>query len=373
METDSMSTDSKKRYIPWMLAGGRAVLGPVLIVGAECGWNGWTLAGLVVAALVSDIYDGVLARRWGCDTAGVRLFDSMVDTVFYLCTAVALWVSQPQLWRSYGWLLAALLGMEAVRFGFDFAKFGKPASYHSYLAKAWGLVMAAAVVAAFAMGRGSVLVPVALGMGILCDLEGLAMSAMMPVWRKDVKTLGAAWGIRKEMRRDEVARRTAYRLRERRRVILTGFLGMVLCVGIVTPAFAVDAGQAEYAGGTWHVPKGTMGTLDTTAPAGLVFRYGGASAAEVAIDYRNISNFEYTSPVAHHLGLLPFIVRGLIRPQERRHFFSIRYKDASDVVQVVVFEVPKSDPRVLLEVLRGRAPQVCGTQKVRCGIGSEPY
>jgi hypothetical protein len=89
----------------------------------------------------------------------------------------------------------------------------------------------------------------------------------------------------------------------------------------VTPAFAVDAGQAEYAGGTWHVPKGTVGTLDTTAPAGLVFRYGGASAAEVAIDYRNISNFEYTSPVAHHLGLLPFIVRGLIRPQERRHFF----------------------------------------------------
>ena len=67
-----MGTDSKRQLIPWLMAGGRAVLGPVLIVGAKCGWNGLTLAGLVVAALASDIYDGVLARRWGCDTAGVR-------------------------------------------------------------------------------------------------------------------------------------------------------------------------------------------------------------------------------------------------------------------------------------------------------------
>jgi phosphatidylglycerophosphate synthase len=201
-----MGTDSKKRYIPWMMAAGRALLGPVLIVGAECGWNGLTLAGLVVVALVSDIFDGVLARRWGCDTAGVRLFDSMADTVFYLCTAAALWVSQPQLWRSYGWVLAGLLGMEAVRFGFDFVKFGKPASYHSYLAKSWGLVMAAAVVSAFAMHRGSVLVPVALGMGILSDLEGLAMSLVMPVWRQDVKTPAAAWRIRREDRAEREVR-----------------------------------------------------------------------------------------------------------------------------------------------------------------------
>ena len=85
-----------KQHIPWVMAAGRAALGPVLIAGAACSWNGFALAGMVVAALVSDIYDGVLARRWRCDTAGVRLFDSMADTVFYLCTAAALWVSEPQ-------------------------------------------------------------------------------------------------------------------------------------------------------------------------------------------------------------------------------------------------------------------------------------
>jgi len=194
-----MRINFRKQQIPWAMASARAALGPLLIAGAACSWNGATLAGIVVAALVSDIYDGVLARRWQCDTAAVRLFDSMADTVFYLCTAAALWIGQPQLWRSYRGLLVGLLALEAVRFAFDFAKFGRPASYHSYLAKTWGLVMALAVVAAFALHRSNVLIPAALVLGILCDLEGLAMSLVMPVWRKDIKTLREAWCVRKQM------------------------------------------------------------------------------------------------------------------------------------------------------------------------------
>jgi hypothetical protein len=89
--------------------------------------------------------------------------------------------------------------LESVRFGFDLSKFGKAASYHSYLAKTWGLVMAIAVTGAFAMGRGNGLVPVAIGLGIACNLEGLAMSLVLPVWRRDVKWVGAAWRIRGEV------------------------------------------------------------------------------------------------------------------------------------------------------------------------------
>src|SRR5580704_8833789 len=184
-----MRMDIRKQHIAWVMAAARAALGPVLIAGAACSWNGFALAGMVVGAMVSDIYDGVLARRWRCDTAGVRLFDSIADTVFYLCTAAALWMSQPQLWRSYGGFLVVLLVLEAVRFAFDFAKFGRPASYHSYLAKLWGLVMAIAVVGVFALHRSNVLVPAALVLGILCDVEGVAMSLLLPAWRKDIKTI----------------------------------------------------------------------------------------------------------------------------------------------------------------------------------------
>jgi len=365
MDTDSKGTESKKRYIPWAMAAGRVALGPILIAGAECGWNGLALAGLVVVALVSDIYDGVLARRWGCDTAGVRLFDSMADTVFYLCTAVALWVWVPEIWRSYGWLLASLLGMEAVRFGFDFLKFGKPASYHSYLAKAWGLGMAVAVVAAFAMGRGSVLVPVALGMGILCDLEGLAMSVVMPMWRKDVKTLTEAWRIRGRFEQWMLRRVRSGRpaFGGKQKFVFGGFFALSLSVVLVSPAFAVEAGQVAYMGGSLRLAQGTVGSFDTTTGSDLIFKFAGN---EVAIAYTKISAYDYKTEVAYHLGVLPAIAVSLVKRRERKHFLTIRYVDPANVAQAVVFEIAKNDPPGLLAILRARAPQACGSPAMYC-------
>ena len=35
--------------------------------------------------------------------------------------------------------------------------------------------------------------------GIVVNVEGLAMSLMLPRWRNDVKTLGRAWEMRKSM------------------------------------------------------------------------------------------------------------------------------------------------------------------------------
>jgi len=189
----------RKEQIPWVMAAGRAALGPVLIVGDKCGWSGVGLAALVVTALVSDIFDGVLARKWHCDTAAVRLFDSMADTFFYLCVGLALWLGQPQMWRQNAGLLMAVLAMEAMNWGLAIAKFGKPASYHSYVAKTWGVVLATAVVAAFVAGHSNPLIPVALAIGVASNLEGMVMSAMLPVWRRDVKTLRVAWRLRTEL------------------------------------------------------------------------------------------------------------------------------------------------------------------------------
>ncbi len=188
-----------KTMIPWLMTAGRVVLGPILIAGAMSGWSGPAMAGVVVSALLSDVFDGVLARRWQCDSAAVRLFDSMADMAFYLCVAVAMWVAEPGLWFSNRWLALGVVGLELARYGVEFAKYGKPASYHSLLAKTWGLALACGVIAVFVTGRESVWFSVGLGMGILSNAEGLAMSIVLPVWRRDVKTFAAAWRLRREL------------------------------------------------------------------------------------------------------------------------------------------------------------------------------
>src|SRR6201996_5922895 len=174
---------SLKCNIPWIMAGARAALGPAMIAGERAGWSGVTLAMLVVTGLLSDIYDGVLARRWKCDTAAVRLFDSMADNVFYICAAAALWLRHPQLIQSFAVPIGIVLGIELFKFAFDLVKFGKPGSYHSYLAKSWGLVLATTVVMSFAMRMNAVLQIAwwaSLTLGVIACLEGFAMSLILP-------------------------------------------------------------------------------------------------------------------------------------------------------------------------------------------------
>jgi CDP-diacylglycerol--glycerol-3-phosphate 3-phosphatidyltransferase len=192
-----MQFSMRRQQIPWALAGARAALGPILIAGAECNWSGMALAAMVLGAVVSDIFDGVLARRWHCDSAPVRLFDTLSDTFFYLCAGVALWMTRPDIYRHNGDLLLVVLAMEAFHFGFDYAKFGKPASYHSWLAKSWGITLATALMTALATPFGSPLITLSLIVGIACKAEGLAMSFMLTKWTRDVRTLAAAWELRR--------------------------------------------------------------------------------------------------------------------------------------------------------------------------------
>ena len=188
-----------QRVIPWALIVLRTLGCPLIVIGAKLGWAGGWLGLIVAVALLSDIYDGILARRWGGETADLRMSDSVADTIFYLGVVWALWLREPQVLRTNWQLLVALLGLEAVRYVYDFWKFGKAASYHSYLAKTWGLLIAVAVVGVFAFDGLRLLIWVALIFGIVVNLEGLAMSALLPQWKNDVKTLGRAWELRKTM------------------------------------------------------------------------------------------------------------------------------------------------------------------------------
>lgn len=372
-----MRIEFRKQSIPWVMAAGRAALGPVLIAGTACSWNGITLAAMVVTALVSDIFDGVLARRWGCDTAGVRLFDSMADTVFYLCVAVALWIGQPGVWRQSAGLLVPLLSLEALRFGLDFAKFGKPASYHSYLAKGWGLTMAAGVVGVFWLRHSSPLLTFALVLGIACNLEGLAMSLILPVWRKDVKTLRVAWRLRRQISETvspvlECGSHQVHLKQSvfmRKTVVTMGALALVLGLPLSARAFGVETGQVAYTGGSAGVARDTLGVLDTISPTTLVFKFKGADGkpGQIDIPYKDIHSFSYHNDVVHPLGILPLIAVSLVKARERKHIFSIDYADSAGATQVAIFEVASRDQRAFREILRARSPQICSKPSLACG------
>ena len=336
-----IDVETSKQRIPWLMAGGRALLGPVMVIGERAGWNGLTLAALVISALLSDIFDGVLARRWKCDTPGVRLFDSMVDIVFYLGCAAALWMRHPQMVKNVAIPLLAVIGMEALRLAFDLIKFGKPASYHSYLAKTWGLVLATALVAAFATEHATAWIVTALALGILCNVEGLAMSIMMPVWRQDVKTLAVAWRLR------GISQRRGTRL-----IAKTALAAVLLSAACTLSAHAQQHGEAIYESGTSSVAANTTAPM-IAAAENLRFE----APAPLAIPYDRIDDTSWRKDVREHMGFFPAMFVGMFAAREHIYRLTLSYHNDAGVHQAAVFQLNRDDAIALSELLRARVPQ----------------
>lgn len=177
------------RLLPLSLTALRAALAPALVVILWCGGSHVAFGLCLVTAFLSDVFDGIVARRLGVATPSLRRLDSVVDTLFYLCALYCVWHLHPDALRSRVPALAALGGLEAVRYGFDWLKFGREASYHMWSSKLWGIALFVACYLLLARGSDHAATGVAIYLGIFADLEGLAISCVLDGWRADVPSL----------------------------------------------------------------------------------------------------------------------------------------------------------------------------------------
>ena len=182
---------------PEVLIAFRAACAPTIFVLACFGFPGPLLAGVLLAAFVSDIFDGVVARRLGLATAGLRQADTLVDTAFYIAAAVALYIAVPRVFSGATVPLTLLIVAHVSRTTFELTKYGRIASYHMWSSKALGVVMVTAMTVGFLTGRPNGLVTVTLWFAVLNELEGFVASLILPSWQVDVPSVVHAWLDRK--------------------------------------------------------------------------------------------------------------------------------------------------------------------------------
>lgn len=177
------------RLVPWALILFRAAASPVLVLDAADGRaSAWFLP-LFLAAFVADIFDGILARRWGVQTAGMRAADSAADVALYGCLAASAWLAKRSLVEPFLAPALAVIGLQLASWLFDFAKYRRLSSYHCWSAKAWGVAQAAAAVAIFGFDRAGGWLWAAIAVGALNNLECIAITWTLPVWVHDVPSV----------------------------------------------------------------------------------------------------------------------------------------------------------------------------------------
>ncbi len=83
-----------KFHIPLILIYARLFLGGVILALSflQVTYAPAIAVTLLTIGLLTDIFDGIIARRLGVSTQRLRRLDSTIDQIFFVCVAVAAYV-----------------------------------------------------------------------------------------------------------------------------------------------------------------------------------------------------------------------------------------------------------------------------------------
>ncbi len=146
---------------------------------------------MLVAGTLSDIFDGLLARRLGVATPAWRRYDSIANVIDYLFVLGAAWIlCRPVLERNGG-LLALIILSVAAGVRLCCAKFGKYPATHSRLAKFYGPGLLSGLIALLVFNAGGWIINPLASVALVTNTEMVVIHLLMRQPPVDVKTVFA--------------------------------------------------------------------------------------------------------------------------------------------------------------------------------------
>jgi len=113
---------------PYLLIAFRFLLAPTILIFSyyteESIARLWIIV-FIILGLLSDIFDGIIARQMGISTVKMRRMDSQTDLVFWLSIGIACYHLNPELIKTYRYEVIAIFIMEGLCYTISFLKFGK--------------------------------------------------------------------------------------------------------------------------------------------------------------------------------------------------------------------------------------------------------
>lgn len=152
---------------------------------------------LMYLGLVSDILDGIIARKYQVATAVLRRLDSQADMLFWLSIGIATWLIYPDLIRNHIVEVRILLGLEVFCYVFSLVKFKKESASHAFLSKLWGLTLLAVFTSMLGFHYAGIMFYSSLIVGYVAHLDRLLITLLLPQWTHDVPSAYHAYLIRK--------------------------------------------------------------------------------------------------------------------------------------------------------------------------------
>lgn len=181
------------RHVPNALSAARMLAVPVLLILALCGLES-AFTWVLIPALLSDIFDGLIARVFALESRLGAMLDSVADSLLLFVSLYGIWVFHPGVLREHAWLCGAAVGLWALEDLLALLRYRRLSSFHTYLSKIVANLLGLFIGWLFLFGFEPGLLYLAAGSSILASLEELALLWALPKWRADVR--GLWWVLR---------------------------------------------------------------------------------------------------------------------------------------------------------------------------------
>jgi phosphatidylglycerophosphate synthase len=167
----------------------RLLAGIVLLISTIYFFNKVLIAVVFSIGFISDIFDGIIARKMKISTEALRRLDSTIDTIFYLCAFVGLYLHFWNVVQSgIAWVII-IIGLKIIRYVYDYIKFRKETAYHMYSAKIWNVLLFLFFLELLFNDRLGIFFTLVIIVGIVTNIESLLTSILLRNWEHDLPSV----------------------------------------------------------------------------------------------------------------------------------------------------------------------------------------
>lgn len=194
--------------IPIALIFLRLIIGFIIIFLSVQRVHHYSLLAIILLSvgLLTDIFDGIIARHVKVSTQFLRRLDSTIDQFFFISVAIATYIQCPQFFKLNSSRLIVLFAIEALTYLISFVKFKKEIATHSIGAKIWTLLLFATLIEIMTHCESGVLFFICFWAGLLTRIEILTIILTLKKWTNDVPSFYHALQLRrgKEIKRHKI-------------------------------------------------------------------------------------------------------------------------------------------------------------------------
>lgn len=144
---------------------------------------------LMTLGLITDIFDGIIARRLNVSSEKLRVWDSNVDQFFWLIVIGSIFYLNITFVKENSIWISIIVLLEFICYLVSFIKFKKSIATHSILAKIWTLTLLGFLIDLVLNSTSRIPFIICISLGIISRIEIILIIIKLKKWATDIPSI----------------------------------------------------------------------------------------------------------------------------------------------------------------------------------------